>query len=516
MTGRIDEEVRSTPVKPLLEMRDIWKAFPGQMVLKGVSLELDPGEVRGLVGQNGSGKSTFIKVLSGYHTPATGALGWLDGKEISFGAPKAIHESGIRFVHQELNLIEDLSVVDNLALTNGYRSKGVLSIRKEAKHATDVLDRFGLDLDVTLKISALSPVERTLVAICRALGSLESTKLLVLDEPTAALPADEVARLFRVLKEEAARGLSILYVSHNLSEILDLADSITVLRDGEVVADQTTDRLDIDELVHLIAGREVEAVRRHHQPTPMVELTNVSPVLDVRHITGMVVDELSMQVAEGEIVGIAGLLNSGREELPYLIGGSAAVIRGKISLNGVEGIETGNPKSALESGIVLVAADRKAHSAIPSLTARENIMMPVLRRLKAKRWIQHRGERREAHEWMAKVGVAPPETEKILATFSGGNQQKIVMARALKSKPILLVLDEPVQGVDVAAKASIFEQLLAAAKNSKLSIVIASSDPEDLVAVCDRVLVMIRGRIAAELVADEISGESILSVMSSA
>ena len=495
---------------PILELRDVWKAFPGQMVLQGVDLDLYPGRVTGLLGQNGSGKSTLIKILAGFHLPASGAKGALNGKELAFGSPRALRNDGLRFVHQELDLIDDLSIFDNLALVNGYARSGILSIRREIQSAVQMLHRSGLHLDVRSPVSTLSPVEKTLVAICRALGDIGSAKVLVLDEPTTALPAVEVQRLFDSIREQTRRGLAILYVSHNLEEILDIADWVTVLRDGAVVATEPTHIHEVDSLAHLIAGREIEKVKRSvvEEERP----SSSDALLAARGIGGMTIRDVSFSIRPGEIVGVAGLLGSGREELPYLLTGALPLLRGDVTLKG-KPLARLTPQQAMECGIVLVASDRTRQSAIQSLTARENVMLPVIPKLHPRKWVTRRRERNDASDWMGRVDVRPLETEKILSTFSGGNQQKIVIARALRSKPAVLVLDEPVQGVDVAAKASIFHHLIESAKKEGLAALVCSSDAEVLTTLCERTLVLKKGRISAELVGHENTTEAILARM---
>jgi ribose transport system ATP-binding protein len=487
-----------------LRMRDVSKLFPGQLALDSVSLELQAGEIHALVGQNGSGKSTLIKILAGYHQPEAGAQAWLGDREFELGSAVEADRLGMRFIHQDLGIVRALDTVDNLALGRGYRSRWWVSVRREAAEARRLLAGLGMHFDVRTPLANLSPAERSMVAIARALqsnGEEDRPRVLVLDEPTESLSGPDIERLFGAVRAAAAQGTAVLYISHRLNEVLSLADRVTVLRDGRIVATQPRADLDYDELVRLIVGRALDGLEG------VASEASGAVAMRVHGLRGGTVEDLSMVVRKGEVVGIAGIVGSGRETLAALLGGARRWDAGRIEL-GEHSYERFDPRRARERGLVFVAADRQRESAIPEHTARENLTLPRLDARGPFRWLSYGRERREAYAWMQRIQVVPCEPDRILAKFSGGNQQKVVLAQALRCEPQVLVLDEPVQGVDVGAKSAILQLLLNAAANG-LATVIASSDPEDLASICDRVLVFRDGRVATELSGAGLSADRI-------
>jgi ribose transport system ATP-binding protein len=479
--------------------------FPGQVALAGVDLALYPGTVHALVGQNGSGKSTLIKILAGFHTPDRGTACVVDGSPLEFGSAGAAHRAGLRFIHQDLALLDDLSVVDNFALSNGYRSFWWLGLRQEARHVRAALADYLPDVDVWRRVGDLSAAQKAMVAIARALDSDEPARVMVLDEPTVALHGPQVEQLFGAIRTAAAKGVAVLYVSHNLREVLDIADWVTVLRDGRVVASRSRRGADQDTLIRLIVGSELENAEPR---TAEARASDGMCVIRVAGLTGAAVRDADFVVQAGEIVGVAGLDGSGRDEVTYLVAGARPRFAGQVQVNG-RALKGGSPREAIKAGIAFVAADRKRQSAIPELTARENVTLPQVVAKGPLRWISTKSERADARAWMERAGAPPGRTESVLQAFSGGNQQKIVLARALRLNPRLLVMDQPMQGVDVGAKAAIYQQLSDAA-DSGLAVLISSSDAEELEAVCDRVLVFSDGRITAELTGDDVR-ESVIS-----
>jgi ribose transport system ATP-binding protein len=490
---------------PTLSLRNLSMVFPGQRALSRVALDLRAGEIHALVGQNGSGKSTLIKILAGYHSPAPGSQAWFEGQPFVLGSASAAHCAGLRFIHQDLGLVGPLDCVDNLALGGSYSTRWWVNLRRERKWARAMLRKYGLDIDVATPVERLTSAERTILAIVRALETRNggsAPKVLVLDEPSEALARREVTRLFDMLRAVAAGGTAVLYVSHRLDEVLEIADVATVLRDGAVVTTVPTADLDRDALVELIVGRRVDPV------VASPAESEVRTVMRIRELSGGSVEPVSFDLHEGEILGIAGLAGSGREELPALIAGARPWSGGVIEIGNM--IRTTlSPRAARAAGIVFVASDRARLSAIPSHTARENITLPRLRGSGRLRWLSARREHAEVIPWMRKTQVEPCEPERIFSTFSGGNQQKIVLARALRLKPRILVIDEPVQGVDVAARVAILQQMIHVA-DTGVPVLIASSDEEELANVCTRVLVLSSGRIVAQLVNDFLTAERII------
>jgi ribose transport system ATP-binding protein len=499
-----------TPNAPtnVLELKNISKVFAGQIALKRVDLSLQMGHVHGLVGQNGCGKSTLIKILAGYHLPESGATGTIDGLSIPFGSGTALHHAGMRFVHQDLGLIDELTVFDNLSLTQGYRGRFWLNLRGEAGRAARSLDRLAPDVSPRNKVGDLSAVDRTLVAICRALGDIESSgaKVLVLDEPTAALPAPEVGRLFEAIHHATSAGIAVLYVSHNTSEILEICDEITVLCDGEVVA-QEHSGVSAEHLIKLIVGETLMEIQAEHQQFEFDsadEKLKTEPVLfKTTRLGGLLIEGVDLELRRGEVLGLAGLLGSGREELPYLLGGARRKLYGAIEIDN-KMVRSWNSAEALRQGVVFVASDRKRESTVPEMTLQENITLPRISARRLTRWLDARQERRDATTWMELTNVQPPVLDRKIGSFSGGNQQKGVLSRAFRLQPKVLILDEPVQGVDVGNRALIFKAILDGSRNG-LSVIVSSSDAEDLATICDRVLVFSRGRVSHELTGEEIS-----------
>jgi len=490
------------PQTPVLVAQDVSKVFASQVALNGLNLEMYPGQVHALLGENGSGKSTFIKILSGYHQPETGSRVTIAGVPLDFGSAAASAAAGMRFVHQDRGLVDDLDVADNLALGNGFRSRWWVTFRGQAAEARRVLGQFGVELDLRTKASALTALEKTLLAIARALHDIGDNppRVLVLDEPTESLSKPEVERLFGAVRAAAGAGTSVLYVSHNIDEVLEIADTVSVLKDGNLVATVPAAEVERDQVIEMIVGRELEEL------TEIEEQPRADVALRVSGLYGELLDGVSFDVAEGEIVGVAGLSGAGQDELPYLLGGARPWDGGSVTLNGRR-FEQLNPTSALDAGIVFVSSDRARESAIPEMTAYENITLPHLNHGGTMRWLSYRRDRADARDWMQRTDVRPCDPARMLTTFSGGNQQKVVLARALRCRPKALVLDHPVQGVDIGAKFAIYELLLRAAEDG-IPIVVAG-DPEDLVAVCHRVLVFRNGRIDSELPRASLSVERI-------
>ncbi len=477
---------------PVLVAENVSKIFVGQTALDGLSLELHRGRVHALLGENGSGKSTFIKILAGYHQPEPLSRVVVAGDELALGSAAASAAAGMRFVHQDRGLVDGLEIVDNLALVGGYRSRWWVSLRREAREARRILAQFGLDIDVRRRVSDLSAVERSIVAIARALHDFgeHPPRVLVLDEPTESLSKPDMARLFEAVRAAAAAGTAVLYVSHNIDEVLDIADDVSVLKDGHLVATEPAERLDRDRVIELIVGRKLEELAQadsHRESSVALRVTNLS---------GEIVDDVSFNVGVGEIVGLAGIGGSGRDELPYLLGGARPWDAGTLTLNGAT-LHRLTVSKALDLGIVFVSSDRAKESAILSMAAHENVTLPGLNRGGILRWMSMRADREEARRWMQHTDVRPCEPARVMTTFSGGNQQKVVLARALRCTPRLLVLDHPVQGVDIGAKFAIYEQLLRVAEEG--TSVVVSGDPEDLVEICHRVLIFGGGSISSEL-----------------
>ncbi|MBD0328810.1 MAG: sugar ABC transporter ATP-binding protein [Thermoleophilia bacterium] len=480
---------------PMLAARRLSKRFGSTRALDDVTLEVAPSEVHALLGQNGSGKSTLIKVLSGYHAPDEGAI---DVRGRPLPLPPSADDArrlGISFVHQDLGLVDSLSVLDNLRVGR-YETGlgGRIRWRDERRRARALLRDFELALDPDVRVGRLAQTEKAIVAIVRALQDLEQWAgggLLVLDEPTASLPEDEVRRLFAAVEHAKERGSSVLFVTHRLDEVLAISDRVSVLRDGRLVATRPTSELDHASLVTLILGRELGELY------PPVEHRPAATVLEVRGLAGSVVRDLSLALREGEVLGLTGLVGAGHDELPYLVSGARRAQAGEVVLRG-RSLGLPSPAEAAAAGIGFLPGDRQRLAGIPRARVRENVTVAGLTRYRGRFGLDARRERRDAAATLERLQVHPRDPERRLAELSGGNQQKALLGRWLQVRPAVLLLDEPTHGVDVGSRQAIFG-ILEQAAEAGTSILYASAEYDDLAHLCDRVLVFHRGRVVREL-----------------
>ncbi len=487
---------------PLLRISGMAKTFPGVKALDDVSLEVHAGEVVALLGHNGSGKSTLIKVLAGVYRADPGGT-----VDVAEGA--AMH-----FIHQDLGLIPTLTALENLDLSRPLGPSGLRPVARRGEHtrAMELLGRLGARVDLTVPVARLTPAERSIVAIARALDGWGGARnILVLDEPTAALHGLEVSRLLAVVRQVADAGAAIVYVSHRLDEVVELADRVVVLRDGRLVADRSRGEYDHDALVTIIAGRALADPARSTPADPTAE--DARPVrLSLSGLTATAVEGVNLMVRSGEVVGIAGLVGSGMEQLPGAIFGATPRTAGIVEVDGVV-VPSGSPAGAIRAGVGLVPSDRRRHGAVVTMNARENLTLPRIgdsRRVRLR--LDRRRERNDSARWLTAAAVRPHDPERRFALFSGGNQQKIVLAKWLRLTPAVLLLEEPTQGVDVGAKAGIYD-LLARAAGAGAAVLVASSDVKELAAVCDRVLVLDRGTVVSELARPQLSERVLLEAV---
>ena len=488
-----------------LKIEHLSKTFPGQAALIDASLDIAPGEVHALVGQNGSGKSTLIKVLAGYHQPDRGSSAWVNGEPLTLGDGQAATAAGVRFVHQDLGLVGTISTVENLALTTGYETGvgGRIHWRRAVKTAQEAMASLGFaEIDVKAPVMLLPPAQRTTVAIARALvGWEQGCSLLVLDEPTATLPGDDVERLFDVIRRLKAKGISILYVSHHLEEVFALADRVTVLRDGRKVATKAVSELNHDSLIELIVGHRIvenQAVESKREGEPVLRIGNLS---------GSSLEHLDLDVVPGEVVGLAGITGSGRENVLGLITGQLPRTGGDVTVGG-RVVKNFAPRSALDAGVAFVPAERAVRGAIAPMTVRENLTICDVSPHFIKGRLRYRRERAESKDWIGQLSIKTSSTEAPIGSLSGGNQQKVMFGKALRLKPTLFLLDEPTQGIDVGAKEQI-HQLIDRAAAEGMAVVVASSDTEELVRLCNRVVIFVEGRVIADLSGPAVTLEAI-------
>jgi ribose transport system ATP-binding protein len=498
---------------PALDVVRLSKSFTRTRALADVSLTIAPGEVHALLGQNGSGKSTLIKVISGYHQPDPGGSVHVGGRELPFQAPVQSYRLGCRIVQQDLGLVNTLSVLDNMALSSGFPTMlGTISPKRSYKQARRDLDRLGLDVDPRAPVSSLSASQRTGIAVARALREDPTypPRLLILDEPTATLPVDEVDSLLEMVAAMADTGVGVLYVTHHLGEVFRVGHRLSVLRDGALVGTGPVTEFDHQSLVHLLVGEELEKEELEARQERPIHVARMSepPVLEVEDLFGGAVAGVSLSVSPGEIVGIAGLTGSGRDDLLGRVFGSFARDAGTVRVKGQE-LAAGRPDLAIGRGVAYLAPDRKTSGAVMNMTARENLTMPNLRPFWKGLLLRRKLELARTSEWFTRLGVRPAGAfDEPLAIFSGGNQQKVLFGKWLSQEPSVFLLDEPTQGVDVGAKADLHRELRAAATEGA-AVVISSSDLEELADLCGRVLVLVDGRVAAELVGGDVTETAI-------
>jgi ribose transport system ATP-binding protein len=527
-------DARGPSPTPALQAIGLSKTFGGQRALDNVDLVIAPGEVHGLLGQNGSGKSTLIKIVAGFHAPDPGGRLLIGGNEIALPLPPGRSRAlGISFVHQHLGLIPSLTVLENLLLGRLAASRSLnLSWRRLAAEARTLFARYELALDPMQPVSRLSAVERALLAIVRAVAEIRGpghhgAGVLVLDEPTPFLPKRDVDRLFTLIRGIVADGASVLFVSHDIDEVREITDRVTVLRDGRVAGSLLTRNASRDDVIEMIVGRRLAAFA----PTAPREAAPAR--ITVRGLSGQGVNDLSLNLARGEIVGITGLLGSGYEQIPYLLYGARDAVVGEITLDSVpHRLETTTPARSVRRGVVLIPGDRATHAAIGVLPITDNITMPILGNVTLPirnnvtmptrgdvptpilggsflPWaLARRRMTRHAAQLGAKFGVTPNRPSLLLSALSGGNAQKVVLAKWLQTSPRLILLDEPTQGVDVGARLQVFAALREAAASGSC-ILCASSDYEQLAMLCDRVLIFANGRVVAELSGAALSKQEI-------
>jgi ribose transport system ATP-binding protein len=506
---------------PVLEIRDVSKTFAGQKALDAVSMSVRAGSVEALVGHNGSGKSTLIKILSGFHLPDRGSSVLVNSRPLKFGDPVASAREGLRFIHQQLGLIGELSVVDNLCINGSYAAGRAGPIRRgrEARNAAELLDRFGIDVPPNSLLSEVRPIQWTQIAIARALKQQSGVQVVVLDEPTASLPDAETGQLFEVIRRVASEGITVVYVSHRLDELYEVADHLTVLRDGRVAGSGTPDALPRPTLVELITGspdqrdrpepagsRGPESPRRARSPEPQADTGIAADALRLDGLAGGLLKGLDLEVAAGEVVGLAGLTVSGVHDLVSILVGGIPASAGTASVSGRE-VAAFDPQSLRHLGASVLPAAASLKS-IPSLSVRENVTLPTINDFWRRGTLRYGAEREAVRRLLVEYSVRPRDPERALATLSGGNQQKAVVAKWMRTRPKLLVLEEPTAGVDVGGRLDILA-LIRRAAGAGMAVLVCSSNLDDLADVCDRVVIVRDGRAAAELSGSAMSRERI-------
>ena len=489
----------------LVSMEGIDKAFPGVQALDGCRFELLAGEVHALVGENGAGKSTLMKVLTGVYRKDAGRIVY-QGQEVDIPNPRAAWEMGIGIIHQELNLIPHLTVAQNIFIGREPRRRPrfLLDEKELNERAQRLLESVNLDVDPRARVADLTIAKQQLVEIAKALSY--NSQVLIMDEPTSALSDAEIQELFRIIRELKAKGVGIVYISHRMDEIKQICDRVTVMRDGRTIGTVNAREVSVDQIVSMMVGREIYATAQPAQNGGASEV-----VLEVRSLSrGRAFQDVSFSLRKGEILGFAGLMGAGRTEVARAIFGADPIDSGEIYVNGKR-VEIKSPADAVRLGIGYLPEDRKRHGLMLDLDVEANTIVATLQRYAAALgWVQKSKARREVQAYVEQLGVKTPGLEQRVRYLSGGNQQKVVLAKWLAKNCDILIFDEPTRGIDVGAKGEIYKLLNDLTVRQGKSVIMISSELPEILRMSHRIIVMCEGRITGELVAHEATEEAIM------
>jgi ribose transport system ATP-binding protein len=492
----------SPPASPeLLRVENLVKKFPGVVALGGVSFDLHAGEVHVLLGENGAGKSTLIKCLAGVYHPDGGTV-VVDGEPVHIASTAHAEQLGIATIHQEFNIVPQLSVAENVLLGRPPRRFGIVDRRRMNMLARAALDRVGLDVDLRRPVSTLGVARQQLVEIAKAL-SLDA-RVLILDEPTAALTDAEVDRLLDLMTELRDKGVGMVFISHHLEEIQRIGDRVTVLRDGQSVGTVAA-ATSTDELVRMMVGRSIEAQYPREQPAIGEELLRVDNLTSTGHF-----EDVSLSVRAGEVVGLAGLVGAGRTEVLRAVFGADPYDSGTVTVRG-RTVPGHDVQATIGAGVGLVPEDRKAEGLVLGASVEENLGLAILRSATRGGLVDRARLRDQARKSVAGLRIRTPSTSTTVKNLSGGNQQKVVMGKWLAADPAVLLLDEPTRGVDVGAKVEIY-QLINELTASGRGVLLVSSELPEVLGMCDRILVMAQGRLVGELTREEATQDAVMAL----
>ena len=487
--------------EPVLKIDNVVKTFPGVKALDGACLNVYPGRVMALLGENGAGKSTLMKVMTGIYQKDTGKM-FYQGREVAFKGPKDSQEQGISIIHQELNLIPELSIAENIFLGREPLSRfGRIDWATMYARAQELLTMLDVPFSPKTLVGRLSIGEQQMVEIAKALSF--SSNIIVMDEPTDALTEKETEGLFRVIRQLRSEGKGIVYISHRLQEIFQICDDATVMRDGRFIAEASVSELSEDQIIEKMVGRSLDEQYPRIEP----EGDNCT-VLEVKGLNAPGIHNVSFTLKRGEILGFSGLMGAGRTELVKALYGANSYSSGELFVDGV-GVHVRTPGEGLSAGIVYISEDRKGDGLIVELGVRENMSLSSLKALSGTVGIDKNRELEVVNEFVRKFNIKTPSVNQLIKNLSGGNQQKVAIAKGLMMDPKVLILDEPTRGVDVGAKKEIYE-LINAFKAKGMSIIMVSSDMPEVLGMSDRIMVMHQGRITGEFSHDEATQEKLL------
>lgn len=490
----------------ILRAEQITKVFPGTIALDQVDFDVYRGKVNVLIGENGAGKSTLMKILAGVEQPTHGRI-LLEGAEIRPHSPLEASRHGIGIIYQELNLCPNLSVVDNIFLARELRRRGTIDQREQRKTATALIERLEQRIDPDLLVSDLRIGQQQIVEIAKALA--QDARILIMDEPTSALSAAEVEILFRVIAELRANGVSIIYISHKLDELLQIGDTITVLRDGKKVAEALAADVDVPWLIEKMVGKNPATLFSHRAHTIGEVLLRVEDLALPRIGGGYVVDHVSFELRAGEILGFYGLMGAGRSDLVDCLVGARPQARGGLWLNGDE-VKAADVPSRIRAGLVLVPEDRQREGLVPTLSVSHNMQLASLWRYLRHFYLERKKEKVAVEGLIKDLSIRVANPEQVITSLSGGNQQKVVVAKGLLTQPKVLMLDEPTRGIDVGSKSEIFEIMTRLAEQG-YGVIFISSELKEILAMSDRILVMSKGKITGEFAREEATEEKLVA-----
>ncbi|RHP36224.1 sugar ABC transporter ATP-binding protein [Lachnotalea sp. AF33-28] len=486
----------------IIRMEGIDKAFAGVPALKKAKLELKTGEVHALMGENGAGKSTLMKILTGIYSKDAGQI-FYEGKEVEYKNPREAQEAGIIIVHQELNMMTHLTVAQNLFIGRESMNGKLINDRKMNKDAAEIFKRLNIDIDPAAVIGTLTVGRQQMVEIAKAISS--KAKVIVFDEPTAALTETEINELFKIIRDLRDQGIGIIYISHRMDEIKQITDRVTVMRDGEYVGTLITEECTKSDIINMMVGRVI-----YEEPKQFSNVPEDAPVvLSVRNLNaGRMVQNVSFDLKKGEILGFAGLMGAGRTETARAIFGADKKDSGQIFINGKE-VTVNSPMDAVKHGIGYLSEDRKRYGIIVEKSVADNSVMACLERYTKKGLINDKSVHKDAEEFVEKLKTKTPSVEQFVMNLSGGNQQKVVIAKWLLCNSEILIFDEPTRGIDVGAKSEIYTLMNELVKQGK-SIIMISSELQEVLRMSDRIVVMCEGRKTGELSIEEASQEKIM------
>ncbi|WP_070001225.1 sugar ABC transporter ATP-binding protein [Cellulosilyticum sp. I15G10I2] len=489
----------------ILELQHIRKEYPGVVALKDVSLEVKEGEILALIGENGAGKSTLIKTCSGAVIPTSGKI-IINGKEFTSMTPQLAAENGIAIIYQEFNNVKGLSAAENLFLGNPIRKGIVVDKRAMEKAAEKAFSQLNIKINPKTLVGDLTVGYQQMIEIAKAIQ--QDAKVLIMDEPSAPLTSAEVESMFKVCELLRSKGVSIIYISHRLEEIYRLSDRIVVLRDGEYIKTLITKDSHVDELIHLMVGRDL----KESYPPRSNCIQQDEILLELQNVSGNGDHNINLQIKKGEILGLGGLVGAGRTELVQMVFGAAKKTEGKIIFKGKE-INPKTPREAIDYGIALVPEDRKRHGALLGISIKNNINMPIYKRISNASVISSKKEMDIATKYKNELLIKTPTLNQLVKNLSGGNQQKVIIGKWLAANSELIIFDEPTRGIDVGAKFEIYKLMNELVEQGK-TILLISSEMEELMGMSDRIIVLAEGRITGELIKDGFNQNTIMRMAS--